>query len=111
MTDAMLMALFARATKGDPKAFDSFSKCAEKLQLLAPPPNDTKSQIPSHPAFTWTEEDESLRPFIEHIKGCSKNPGERSISKGGLPDPDPEFQDGDIRHREEAKSEKEPPPE
>jgi len=63
------MALAAKAMQGDHKAIDSMLKLMEKLQLLAPKSPLAPASTVASSSFTWTEEDESMRPFLEGMAG------------------------------------------
>jgi len=78
---AMFMAMTNKAMQGDPKAYEMVLKTAEKLHILSPAPSGAGAGSPS--PFAWTEEDESLRPYLEHLRNGRSGP---SIFKGGLPD-------------------------
>jgi hypothetical protein len=80
---AMFMALTDKALRGDIKAIESVLKAAEKAQLLSPTDPKAESEPLAPQRFGWTEEDETLRPFFEHLKS---GPTRSSIFKGGLSD-------------------------
>jgi hypothetical protein len=62
---AMFIALMKRAMSGETKAIELVTKLAEKFGVLVPAANDAERD-----PFGWTADDESLRPFIDHlIKG------------------------------------------
>jgi hypothetical protein len=72
MIEFVLMKLLTFAGRGDMKAFDSFVKLAKEVQLLSSGPTTTGSDNSDPSPFAWTEEHESLRPFIEHMLNAYK---------------------------------------
>jgi hypothetical protein len=67
MIQAMLMALMAKATQPDIKAADLILKFAERFQHLTPKSALAPASASTSKPFEWTEEDESLRPFLEGL--------------------------------------------
>jgi len=65
---AMFVTMTNKAMQGDSKAFDLVIKAAEKFQLLSPSYARPGPEAGEPSPFAWTEEDESLRPFFEHLR-------------------------------------------
>jgi len=100
MIQAMVMALMVKAMQADIKATDLVIKIMGRLQHLSPKSALAPASGNSPKGFQWTEEDETLLPFIEHLtngrraleEGCrlknSTNPGthltpDNGSGKGG----------------------------
>jgi uncharacterized protein DUF5681 len=109
MIQAMLMAFMAKATQGDIKAADLVFKIMERLQLLPPKSALAPASADKPASFGWTEEDESLRPFLEHLLGESiVLPGDGHIIESDNPKTDPKPGDGTG---EDSDNEQRAPPE
>jgi hypothetical protein len=77
---AMFVTMTTKAMQGDSKAFQLVLGVAEKFQMLSPAPSGAGADTSS---LAWTEEDESLRPYFEHLRNSRSGP---STFKGGPPD-------------------------
>jgi uncharacterized protein DUF5681 len=77
MIQAMLMAIMAKATQPDIKAADLILKFAERFQHLTPKSAPAPASANTPKPFEWTEEDETLLPFIEHLTN-----GRRALEEG-----------------------------
>lgn len=95
MIQAMLMALVAKATQPDIKAADLVFKFMERLQQLPPKSALAPASTNTSKSFEWTEEDELLRPFLEHLAEQSiVLPGDGHNMELGNPKTDPKPGDG-----------------
>jgi Family of unknown function (DUF5681) len=64
---AMFMAMTNKAMQGDTKAYELVLKTVDKLQMLVPIATGTAPDGSISSGTVWTEEDESLRPFLDHM--------------------------------------------
>jgi Family of unknown function (DUF5681) len=84
MLEAIFAALTATASKGNLKAIEAIIKVADKLQMLVPiAAGATLDDSGISSGTVWTEEDEAMRPYFEHLRN---GPTRSSIFRGGLPD-------------------------
>jgi hypothetical protein len=64
---ALLITLMKEGMHGKTKAFELLLKMAEQLGMMTPEAEPACPSTRDLPPFAWTEEHESLRPFIEHL--------------------------------------------